>query len=147
MKIQSFLDVPANERVAMDETTSKLFIECTFSELEKNTEFTEDFASKHPIFEILFRRLKSANVTVTIPVAIFVSHLSGGSPGEIVLWAWTLTKLSRQNKCNMESLAYAFPMGFPTEEGSSKIWRAQKGSQHDLKCDNVLDAYKWEELE
>ncbi len=72
---------------------------------------------------------------VDAKLLLLVGELSGGSPGNGVMWAYTLFK---NNIHNLDDLTFKFADGFPTDEAYHSLWLSQK--VHDEKSgDNLLD--------
>jgi hypothetical protein len=142
--LRSMLDVPESEREPMSERATKWFMMSTLRENEDEM-FTADFAAPFGFpGQILSKRLSQPGreTPITQAVAVFVL-LSCNSPGLVVLWALMLYRLHRKNAglpVTMQSLAFAFPMGFPTAAAMGALWDSQKGYSNNLPdVDNLID--------
>lgn len=158
-QIKSLLDVPEEKRVPMTQKDTEIFAKCFLMELnmkdqKADMEFKEEEANQFGrLALVLFKRLHYAGTKVSAATALFVTHYSQGSPGNAVLWAWTLHQMwLKQNRIvNLQDLAESFPFGFPTEEAIGEIWDAQKVHLHNVPrdsvlMDNMLDApFTWKE--
>jgi hypothetical protein len=77
-------------------------------------------------------------VLVSETLILFLGTLCK-TPGECVLWAWTLANLYSQRKTaiTLERWCHAFPTGIPTDAAKRRIWRMQKSPIKGE--DNLLD--------
>lgn len=130
----------------MDENLTKLFTRATLGELEGDDRlFTaEDAAYTGFIGQIIQKRLEamSPNTKVSLGVGLIATFNSNGIPGRAVFWAYTLHRMARERsyaKVTMETLAEAFPMGFPDEESFALLWDEQKTKPEQGLTDNLLD--------
>lgn len=140
--LPSLLDLDIKYCVPMDKETSEIYIKCSILETRDPQEFTEQHAAQMGMIgKILFPRLKIFGAKCTLAVALAVCHISAGSPGNVVLYAFTLGRLFKQNNkiVDMMALSNAFPIGFPNEAGLQAVWETQKGHHWELDCDNLLD--------
>jgi hypothetical protein len=152
--VLSYLDIDQNKARPMTEEECRLFMECVFAEkreLEtkgKLEAFTEEISKEcGAVGQIFEKRLSwPACVSqqcafVSVPCALFVLSLAGGSPGKIVMWAYTINRMYQRKRdlITMDDLSLCFPWGFPTEPQEHELWDAQKGSRHGVKCDNMVD--------
>jgi hypothetical protein len=148
MKLKSLLDYAGNHQVApMSKEDSEIFIRLTLMEQEQGSGendgppdmlkvLSEDFACK-----VVKGRLGLAKVTVSPYAMMWVSIMSKGSPGNAVLWAYTLCHMAEKaNKTHVVfgDMAYAFPFGFPIEDSMRECWEAQK--QAGAPLSNAMDA-------
>jgi hypothetical protein len=83
-------------------------------------------------YQVLDQRLKvvGSDTKVSPAVKVICSLLSEGSPGEAVMWAYSLHYLlvaENLSKITLTDLSNYFPMGFPTKEARHTVWDAQKG--------------------
>lgn len=150
--VLSYLD--AKDVAPMTEAISRLFMDCILAERaeQKTAGKLEPFSEKisqeaGPAGQIFEKRLSWPHhagqqcATVSVPCAIFVIMLSGGSPGKIVMWAYTINRLYQRKRdmVTMDDLAHAFPIGFPTEQAEHELWDAQKARRHGQEGDNMVD--------
>jgi hypothetical protein len=142
-KILSLLDTNHLER--MDDNLSEIFIKVTFSEASGELKlFDDNFATQLGFSGQVFKKRLDfyGNVNVTLGVALVVITLCQGSPGNLVMYAFTLARLAKQNNKDLitiDDIANAFPVGFPNERGLREIWDAQKGGNWNEKVDNLID--------
>ncbi len=128
--------------VPMNREQTQLFMNCSIQEeiTKGGSPFTDDIAKKlGPIGQILYSRIRLADVRITLELAVWCSTLSEGVPGNLVLWAWTLRELSMLyagRELTIADWTNHFPMGVPTPEEYHRVWRAQKVSGIP---DNALD--------
>lgn len=145
--LKSFLDVPQNRTAPMNQEKTEMYVKLVMLDQSGYRSFVEHF-QQHPndlesigfLANVLFERLKSHKVEVSLPVGLFVT-LNSTTPGEIVLWAYTLHCLQKKNgrPVGMAELSEAFPVGFPVEDAVHDIWDNQKGFVHNVQVDNMLD--------
>jgi hypothetical protein len=93
-------------------------------------------------YAVMYKRLESfrpvACKNIDKRVLVLVSALCT-SPGQAVLWAYTLAALAASKLYTLEDWCETFPVGTPTEEAISKLWDHQKGFKHGIEADNLLD--------
>lgn len=94
-------------------------------------------AEPTPIMQIVQGRLDMAlpGRTWNPLFLILIDALAAGVPGDAVMWAAFAVGMVRDHKLTtVNSMTMMFPMGFPTQQAMSEIWRAQK-------CDmgNLID--------
>lgn len=89
-------------------------------------------------WNVIQKRADFYKLKYTIPMLAFVCTLCD-SPGKAVMWVHALKRLELKQgvTVNMEVLAHAFPMGFPTDAALHKLWDEQKGLGEAK--DNYLD--------
>lgn len=122
---------------SMSEATSRTFMVCSLNEQAFESLPGKD---EPPSIRVLNQRLDWARVEATTAVKYFVSELSKGIPGRLVMWAWSLRKLYIDNGCkkiDMSALTYACPNGFPVDQIYTDVWDAQKDDASPL--GNKLD--------
>ncbi len=74
---------------------------------------------------------------IDVGLATFVVELSAGIAGNLVLWAWTLHQMQKQQPSKtltIDDFLRVFPDGVPSNAAYSEAWHAQK-----LEGDNILD--------
>lgn len=142
-KILSYLDVDQKYVAPMTEEQSEMFLRCFFAERDAKQKgvlepLDEEWASKlGDAGMIFYKRLAwqppgSPIVTVSVPTTAFLLSLSGGIPGNIVMWAYTMNRYFNEHRklIDTEDISMAFPWGFPTKEQALEIWDAQKVHKH-----------------
>lgn len=135
----------------LNETSGRVLVQLTMGEQKDAFALAEGWeklsptdtgSMKHtpqgasPVAQIMQSRLpedlRSAYDKITPGVRIFASILAGGSPGNAVHWAFTLSVCywlcvkDRIATLNMNRLGLFFPWGFPGDEQASRIWDKQK---------------------
>lgn len=142
--MQNLFDTPRSQIVQMTTDQSRMFMGMTMAELDpKNaaqTNMTIDEVIAHAeeqglmnvfTLAVLAQRLKAgtANVRYSFYTVVFLASLCK-TPGESVLWAWSLYRKSIEanEAITMGRLAHYFPMGFPNEQAIEEAWDAQKGA-------------------
>ena len=93
-------------------------------------------------YQVLDKRAAYLGLDLTPGLKVFLTYLTGGIPGTIVMYLtmlkwYTMQRPSKDGTCDTMTLASIFPMGFPSEESLSTLWRSQK-KQMDV-GDNMLD--------
>lgn len=150
--IPSLLDTKAVE--PMSEKLTDMFLKCTIMEKQlkeqgKTDYFNAEIAEQTGFAgQVFWKRLEYyANVAekpvpqITVGAAI-IALMQCTNPGSCVMWAFTFNRMFLENggkPVDMTAIAYAFPIGFPTETGLSEIWDAQKGKNWGEPVDNMLD--------
>ena len=148
--------------VPLSETTSRVFLTLTMLEAKGDTAAIQDIAGKlqsFPQFMILDKRLQAySRYADRIPVQtrILCAFLCK-SPGEAVMWAWTLHRMAadleqaeQEDKLglpyglvNIHRWVQAFPMGAPDDDGYAGVWDQQKclpaPDAGSMSPDNLLD--------
>lgn len=118
---------------------SKAFISMNFLERDRQAwvglqaDLSKDF-----LWNVLQKRADVYKLKYTVPMLAFVRFITD-SPGKAVMWVHALKRLEQNIKgeVSMTTLAYAFPIGFPTDAALSKLWDEQKGIGGAV--DNYLD--------
>lgn len=127
----------------MNRRETETFFQATLLEMTSQEEVTQEMANKMgDLGRLFFSRIQFYGGKVTLGAFVVCATVSGGVPGNLVLYAFTLSRLYNTNKekpVNVMTLANLFPWGFPTEEGLLEIWDAQKGSKWGESVDNMLD--------
>lgn len=128
-----------------DKETTNTFLGLLMAEMNQaevelfNQTNVENFGT---IGHILLQRLNlTQGVQVTVRCAVLIAILSNGSPGAVVLWAWTLREIWLKTKQPVDLRAWTdnFPMGVPTQSEVDRIWDAQKGAgPNGNQLDNAL---------
>src|SRR5262245_56794777 len=129
--VKSLLDTKKIEPMSREMT--ELFLKATMLDMQKPEPFTEKVAAEMGwLGKILYSRLQAYGGECTVAVAVIVGMLSKGSPGNVVMYAFTLARISKLTEkiVDTKELSLRFPWGFPTEEGLLEIWDAQKGGVH-----------------
>lgn len=134
----------------MTDKESRIFIAIAMSSLEAR----EEMAEQSQAFQMLSKRLEYHEVEVDLGLIILISALCK-SPGELVMWAYTLFLMQEGKSCVTldDFMMGPFAMGVPTESAYEQAWDAQKiaGDERDdagpamLSADNWLDRLEtWE---
>ncbi len=150
MPVQSYLDIDQHAARPMSIDETELFVRCTFAEKAERDEkgdltpLNASIASElGAVGKIMHKRWEcfSPEVKVSVPCAIFVLTLADGSPGKVVMWAYTLNRMYQRKRdiINMDDLSQAFPWGFPTQVQERTLWHAQKCYVHGVHGDNMMD--------
>lgn len=118
---------------------SKAFINMNF--LERDEQSAKGLAaamSNDFLWQVISKRADLYKLKYTVPMLVFVRFLCS-NPGTAVMWVHALKRLELKQgvTVNMEVLAHAFPMGFPTDAALHKLWDEQKGLGEAK--DNYLD--------
>lgn len=129
----------SNDINPMTVEQSKAFISMNFMERDKQAwaglqaDLTKDF-----LFQVIQKRADLYKLKYTLPMLVFVRFLCD-SPGKAVMWVHALKRMEQNvgGEVSMTTLAYAFPLGFPTDAALNKLWDAQKGLGDTV--DNYLD--------
>lgn len=80
---------------------------------------------------------RSKFLRIDAGLAIMLVSLSGGIPGNLVLWSWTMHVIHQTRPGRVLTLldfSDYFPLGVPSDAGYSEVWSAQK-----FQGANVLD--------
>lgn len=104
------------------------------------------------IYKIIDARIKATfNGEVSTLAKAFVTKLTGGSPGNAVLYTAVLCELSEggTRPVGVSDLVNAFPFNVPAEAVLMAAWESQKGiTRNDRYHDNALDAtWAWQDEE
>ena len=122
----------------LDEYLSDMFLKIMFNPDRLASEMTpEDANLMGPLAKILFFRIRAASpgTRITAGLGLWCVTICNGSPGNAVLWTWTLHNMAQRIPGSMLTLddwARAFPLGVPTEEELSRVWTAQKKDGYNL---------------
>ena len=131
-------DVPAAQCEPMPYEVFEIFVKAAVASMQGADKVVDASAlfqevggeKAPPALAILVSRLQAGDGTLrfSMMTAIFLALISP-SPGRAVLWAHYLVRRSYEINAvvDIDMLATDFPMGFPTDEGASRIWDAQKG--------------------
>jgi hypothetical protein len=152
----SLLDLRPDELRPMTEGESKMLITLTLSgqsvaefKEPKTADQLEEFFSAHEskmpfLLAVLVGRLKLSKGKFSPDVVLLTAGLSS-TPGEAVMWAYTLHLLAQQQNIGINELVMGpFGDGFPTDKGIERIWDAQKNK--DAPLGNLLDSIDtWKE--
>ena len=145
---RGFLDCEQSELQAMTEDQSRNYLHLMMVEQRSGLEFPgNDFQKEVESdfgFSLIKARLEAVNIydRVSKPLLLFITLLCD-TPAELVLWAYTLTKIAEENpNGQIDFLLFSqyFPFGIPTKDGFSRLWDAQKG---DGPHGNWLDRMEW----
>ena len=148
MAVLSYKDSDPGTHIPMTKEQSEMFIKCFFADQTAKTKgetFNLSIAEQcGALGQILFYRLDVAKVPVSVGLAIFLMQMSNGSPGELVMWAYTMNRIyDKQRKLlTMDVLSEHFPWGFPHEKERHRLWDAQKVHEHGREfhgTDNMVD--------
>lgn len=143
--LKSFLDVDKIER--MDIETGRLLAQLLVGTETINKTLGSYSSTDNPelpfLTRILIKRLVitgNEEKIADMSTILFISSLCK-TPGDAVLWAWTLWQLylKLNTTVTLKIVYEEFPMGFPTEEAGHEIWDNQKGYTHGIEVDNILD--------
>jgi hypothetical protein len=152
----SFLDLNADELRRMDDDEAKMLITVNFAPGFKEPMTAQqllDFLSQDGKTQlpfglaVLVQRLGLTQGKYS-PAAVMLAAQLSVSPGESVMWAYTLFLLAQQNNniVTLDDLIMGpFADGFPTDKAKARIWDAQKKPGAPL--GNLLDAKETWELE
>ena len=78
-------------------------------------------------------------------LAFLLDLVSEGNPGNLVMWAWTLYRMSKQlghKLVTLDDFASTFPSGVPDSSAYSEVWAEQKTCGGG----NALDHTLWSTL-
>ena len=78
-------------------------------------------------------------------LAFLIDLVSGGNPGNLMMWAWTLycmSKRSGRKLVTLDDFAWTFPSGVPDSSAYSEVWAEQKTCGGG----NALDHNLWNTL-
>jgi hypothetical protein len=124
----------------MSEATSRVFINWSIAEKE-DTPVPGDITTLFG-YQVLDKRAEYLGLKLTPSLKIFLTYLTGGVPGTIVMYlsalkCYTMQRASHDGTCDMMALAFVCSMGFPSEKDLSILWDAQK--MRTQGSDNMLD--------
>lgn len=122
----------------MDKDEAKIMINAMMN--PKLQEVFDEAASNDIGIEgrILQKRLAACSTAkITYGLAILVIVMSNGSPGNLVMWAYTFHKMNKGEVLTINDFAHYFPFGVPSERGLSETWESQK--DHGM---NLIDDVK-----
>lgn len=135
-----FLSLKGDQVQPMRPMQSQAFISMTFVERDETAcKGLEGDLNKDFLYQVMAKRAEYYGLKYTVPLLAFVRYLCN-SPGVWVMWIHALKRLEIKNggkTVNIEALAHAFPVGFPTDAALSTLWNEQKGL--DGAVDNYLD--------
>jgi hypothetical protein len=151
----SFLDLKADELRRMDADEAKALINVSIipefnepvSAQQVQAILTKDGELKLPFgLAVLIQRLTLTQAKYA-PAVVMMAGILSNSPGDAVMWAYTLFLLAQHNNAvTLDDLIMGpFAEGFPTDEAKARIWDAQKKPGAPL--GNLLDAKETWELE
>jgi hypothetical protein len=139
------------ETTPMSKEDSKSFMQLYMMELRRDTTVDEllvldDTVAREigPLCQIFHARLAtcSPGTHVSALLAAWLCHLSKGSPGNAIMWAYAMHRMAinfpEGSLLNMSRWTQAFPMGVPSEDGYSRVWGAQKGAKGHNRLDDPL---------
>lgn len=132
-KLEGYTTVPMSS-----EQTQLLLIllQVPLSEILKNSpDAMETFA-----IQVAKRRLIAAQVEVDDQVLFIIADWST-SPGDIVMICHAVSHLYAdiQRPVTLSDFVNIFPMGIPSKDSLGKFWDYQKGRNHNVGVDNMLD--------
>lgn len=148
MKLKSLLDAAQDGVRQMTRRECEDMMACLMMEKQKPDMGYPCPESELPLtLRIMDKRLEWVGVLdkVTFACRLFISSICD-TPGLAVMWAYTLAHLHEQNpgkKVTLQTFAFAFPEGVPSEQATQKCWDAQKGHAHGVKADNLMDNRDW----
>lgn len=132
--IQSFLDY-TDKVQPMSAAISRIFLIIL---TETPQAMVDEIFELLPATRILANRIpKESSEKIDREVVAFCGCLCE-SPGDSVMWAYTLHLLSKKyTRVTISVLAEEFPEGFPTKEARELVWESQK--RPGQRPDNWLD--------
>lgn len=146
MKLKSLYDMVQGQQVPeMTKEQATFFIEmCLVDAKDPDWELPLGLPF---LLQVLVKRLEVFGIKnkFSSPVLIFTAYLCD-RPGFSVMWAYTLAHLLELNKGNritMKEFGIFFANGFPTQDMYMDCWDAQKGHNHGVAADNLMDNSDW----
>jgi hypothetical protein len=156
MKLKSLLNEFSHDgmsdRSPMTQEQSMMFMNLTMMDMNDIIpEEMQRLVNESPICRIADASMKGAGVSATVTVMLWMSVISNGSPGNAVLWAYTLCHIAEKEgdkTVTWDHLVRHFPTGFPTETTLRKCWDGQKRRADFAKglSDNKMDSPEYWEL-
>jgi hypothetical protein len=132
LPLKSLLDFPAKRTMTQEECG--VFLRCCLASNKRAPLENVDF----PGFRIIKSRIpEEVNADIDPWLVLLCTNFTG-TPGEAVLWAYTLTEMSYRKKADrkkaetgngrltVSDFADFFPWGVPPEESLRACWEAQK---------------------
>jgi hypothetical protein len=152
-KVLSFLDLKQNELQELSDEQAKTIIALSIGQEDLKqplpADKLEDCLTKAGTIQmpfgmtVLVKRLQQTDAEYSPDAVLFVTTLCR-TPGDAVMWAYTLfqqAKKSGKNSVTLHDLCMGpFGYGFPTDAGKERIWDAQKDKDSPL--GNLLDNSK-----
>lgn len=86
------------------------------------------------------KRLEAAQVEVDDAVVLMLADWSS-NVGDVVIFCHAVSHkyAACKSRITLREFVEIFPMGIPTSTSREKFWCNQKGRQHDIDVDNMLD--------
>ena len=142
---QCFLDRDKSLDKTMNPSQSHLFISLITMTEEQIDGVLKKVESESvvPGYSIMKNRIQlSGGHVIEESVLIFLALSCVRTPGDAVMWAYTLTKMvEKGGDLSMDDFVAEFPMGFPGESETLRIWEAQK--ELGAPSGNWLDYGNW----
>lgn len=144
--LQNWKGLAEGKQSPLTKQQSEVLIHLTFATEEAAQEILDSMSDLFAT-QVFTKRLQAYNPKVLelIDPKVIILVLSlCSSPGDCVMWAYTLVHLlSRRDwkPLMLDDWVDAFPMGVPDKEESHRIWDHQKGWAHKIKVDNLLDDF------
>lgn len=122
------------DRVPMKEATCLAMINLTGGEMQAKAgdsryldALDKELVNKSLAYQILRSRLEAVESPVELAPSMLVASICR-SPGEAVMWAFTLNKIACETgkPVDLAALVQRFPHGLPSEKAYSDTWDAQK---------------------
>ncbi len=135
--LKTLRDVPRDQRQPMSKEDSKAFLTATMAQMRGEkplsaADLRSMIETKDAPFSV---KVMAARLTLAddacrfAPMTVLFLTSLCNSPAKVVLWAHYLVRRTYELDGGIVDngvLAIDFPMGFPTDEGVSAIWDAQK---------------------
>ena len=130
-------DVPEPQREPMSREATEIFVCGTLSQQRGKDKVMDAAALLQEVggesgpaaAVILISHLRAGDGTLrfSLMTTVFLAFISR-NPARAVMWAHYLVRRSYETGAVVDNdvLAQDFPSGFPTDEGASRIWDAQK---------------------
>ena len=155
MKLKSLINDYSHggmsDRNPFTDEQAQLFLAVCAMEMGELKPEAKDLVTKDPICRIAQGRMNFAKVKATVPTLLWISIICEGSPGNAVIWAYTLCDIAEKEgdePINLTTLTKYFPNGYPTEDTKRKCWEGQKRTPDMGKgiTDNKMDSPEYWEL-
>lgn len=146
MSLENYKGLADCKTEPMDTVRSRVFLQLCLTDSSDLKRMFKDFGQMMSL-QIIQSRLEYAgwsNGEIDVKPIFFAAVISL-TPGEAVMWAYTLCLLAKQNgnRFTWNDFCKAFASGLPTPDAMEAAWDAQKGSALNLPIDNGLDSLPW----